>query len=415
MKSNQNYNITPSLNNIKILMELLGNPHKKLKYIHVAGTNAKGSTCSYINEILIDAGYKVGLFTSPHLIKINERFKINNIDIVDADLNRLSNIVEDTIRTKENFNPSFFEKICAVSFLYFLENKCDFCIMEVGLGGRFDATNIIENSEVSVITPIGLDHIKILGNNVEKIAFEKAGIIKSNSNIISAKQEKNVLDILNLVSKNKNATLKYIDENDIKDISLSFYYSTFKYKSNEYRISLMGKTQIYNSILAIEAVNILSKKYKISKDNIKNGLINTYLPARIEVLSKEPLFIIDVAHNNHSASNILNSVIDIIDRKIIFVLGFNREKDYNDILKTIKPFSKVVIATEPICDNALKTDELYDTLKNMDIISKKSKNITNAIDLALDIADKDDVIFCFGSFYLVGYIKEIFIKKSNNF
>ncbi|MEK6869330.1 MAG: folylpolyglutamate synthase/dihydrofolate synthase family protein, partial [Nanoarchaeota archaeon] len=266
---------TLGLDRIESLLKKLGNPEKKLRCIHVAGTNGKGSVCAMISSILTGAGYKVGLYTSPHLKKFNERIRINNKLISDKD------IVKYYLKIKKYVtNQSFFEITTAMAFLYFADKKVDFAVLEVGLGGRLDATNVV-TPLVSIITNIGLEHTKYLGNTIKKVAYEKAGIIKNNVPVVTA-AEGIALAAIKKISNERNSRLYIANK-----------------KNANYRIGLKGEFQKLNAAMAIKAIGILKNNYgvKIKKSNVKKGLLNAKWPGRFQFLEKNIL--VDCAHNPH--------------------------------------------------------------------------------------------------------------------
>ena len=290
------FGVRLGLDNIAKLLELLGNPQDKLKIIHVAGTNGKGSTCSFISTILTESGYKVGLYTSPFLETFTERIRVNGINIPEEDVARIVTIIKSKIEqmVSEGYSyPTEFEIVTAMAFYYYCEQKVDFVALEVGLGGRYDATNVIKNSEVSVITSISLDHIGILGDTVEKIAYEKGGIIKENGTTLVYDQSEEVKNVIKQICKENNATYIEAKFDDIKVKQSDIYSQTYdciidgeKYEDLE--IKLIGEHQINNSILALNTIKYLKEKHNlnITEDTIKKGLINTKWPGRIEKIKE---------------------------------------------------------------------------------------------------------------------------------
>ncbi|MDI3309817.1 MAG: Mur ligase family protein [Thermoanaerobacterium sp.] len=255
------FGIKLGLENIRCLLERMGNPQKNLKFIHVAGTNGKGSTCAFINSILIDAGFKVGLYTSPYLEEFEERMRINNKNIPK---NKLADYVEyikdvvDKMLDDGYHHPTEFELITAIAFKYFYDENVDFVVLEVGLGGRFDATNVIDNSLVSVISTIDYDHMDKLGDTLAKIAYEKAGIIKENGTVVSFYQKDEALQVIERVASLKDASLSVLNISDIEIVESNSDYQIFNYKNyKNLKIRIIGKHQIYNASLALMAVEKL--------------------------------------------------------------------------------------------------------------------------------------------------------------
>ncbi|HZK33061.1 MAG TPA: folylpolyglutamate synthase/dihydrofolate synthase family protein, partial [Tissierellaceae bacterium] len=299
------------LDSIGKLLNLLDNPQRGLNYIHIGGTNGKGSTASYLANSLKVEGYKVGLFTSPYIERFNERIQINGEDIPDDVLGRITGVIREkaNVMVEEGFeHPTTFEIITAISFMYFQEEKTDYVILEVGLGGRFDSTNIIEKPLASVITTIDYDHTDVLGKTLKEIAYQKAGIIKENGIVISYPQEDEALKVLKEISKEKNAEFYLCDIKNIKIKSSNSKGAIFdfKYKNitmENVEIAMLGEYQVYNAALALTTLMVLKEKELISieEEAIRKGLKSTKWPGRLEVLGENPIFLIDGAHNVQGA------------------------------------------------------------------------------------------------------------------
>lgn len=399
----------PGLERISKLMEILGNPQKKLKVVHVAGTNGKGSTSSYINQILIESGYRTGLFTSPFIYEFNERIKINNINISDNDLNRITSIVKQAADKFDSDNhPTEFELITAVGFMYFADQNCDVVVCEVGMGGRFDATNILTNEQVvlSVITSVAFDHTDFLGDSLDKIAFEKAGIIKQNVPVVTSNCDESVLNVLNNKAKELNAHVSVIDYNQLSvgvfesknELKRNFEYKNFK----NLKTRLLGKYQPQNAALAIESCMLIKGIFKdITNDSIAIGIEKTYWPARFELVSTQPYVIIDGGHNLAGVKALSESLTDIFpNKKCIFVMGVLADKDYHAMVKEISALAKRVYTVTPPSYRALDADVLASVFKEYDI-KAEPVDINDAIEIAVDEALKDDVVCAFGSLYSV--------------
>lgn len=384
---------TFGLDRISALLKKLGNPEKKLKCIIVAGTNGKGSVCAMLHSILIDAGSKTGLYTSPHLKKFNERIRINDKLIADKD------IVKYYLKAKNYItNQSFFEITTAMAFLYFYEKNVDFVVLEVGLGGRLDATNVI-TPLVSIITNIGLEHTQYLGNTIEKIAYEKAGIIKENTPTITF-AEGLALTTIKKIANEKNSPVIIIDKNMIIVKKWTFDFNGYK---NIQLKNLNGKFQIYNAAIAIKAIETIKKNYnlKINKKNIINGLKNVRFAGRLQFIAKNVL--IDCAHNP-SAFKILANELNYINYKhLIMVIGFSNDKDIKAISKIINPLADKIIITTSSNIRA-ENPEIIKKYFNKNLIKKSIiiKNPKKALNYAKNIAGKDDLILITGSIFLVG-------------
>jgi dihydrofolate synthase / folylpolyglutamate synthase len=364
------------LKRVKELAKKVDNPHNKIKTIHIAGTNGKGSTTAFISQILIEQGYKVGVYTSPHLVDFRERFKINNKLISKKKFLNIFKKIKPFIT-----NETFFEIITIMAFIFFAEEKVDFAIIEVGLGGRLDATNIIKPL-ISVITNISIDHTYYLGNTVEKIAYEKAGITKKGVDVII--EEKNIG--LNIIEK----TCKIKKSNLIKSNPINF---------NKYQLGLKGEFQKNNAKLAYYTIKQLQKKYLISKKAIVNGLKNAKWPGRFEFIEKNLLF--DCAHNKGGAKTLIKELKKINYKEITFIIGIMKDKDIKSMCNEFNKLAKNVIITKTKYERSEKPENIIKYFKNKNVIIEK--NIKNTIPIAKKIS-KNNLIVVTGSIYLIGEI-----------
>lgn len=410
------------LENIKCLLSLLGDPHKKLKVIHVAGTNGKGSTCSYIHSILKEAGYSVGLYTSPYLEEFTERMRINGENIPKDKLANITAIVKEKIEqmVEEGKNhPTEFEVVTATAFYYYAQENVDFVVLEVGLGGRLDATNVVENPLLSVITPIGLEHTEYLGDTLDKIAFEKGGIIKENSIVLSYPQENEVVNVFENICKERNSKFfsinfdnLYIHKSDVKEQTFSTNILGNNY--NNLKIKLVGVHQVYNACMAIGVIEILKqhRNIHISDEAILNGLSNTKWPGRFEVLKENPLIIIDGAHNTHGAAALKKSIESLLkDYKITFVIGMLKDKDVHGVLKDIIPLMNKIVATTPNNPRAMKAKDLAYKLEEFEKEVYADENIKDALNMAVKVTKPNEAIVVAGSLYMIGEVRKILINK----
>lgn len=425
IKSTMKFGSKLGLDNMKMLIELLDNPHNKLKVIHVAGTNGKGSTCAFINGILKEAGYKVGLYTSPSIEGFTGRIKINNENISEYKFADLANKVKNKIEimvAKGMSHPTEFEIVTAMALLYFYEQAVDFVVLEVGLGGRLDATNIVDNPLLSIITPIGYDHTEYLGDTLGKIAFEKAGIIKENNLVLSSRQEKEAMEVIEEVSKNKKSEIVKIDLStlDIHESELYGQKFSIEIVGENYKnvnIKLIGLHQIENACLALTAIELLRKykKIKIDKDKVYDGLMKTTWPGRFEIISNSPITIIDGAHNVHAAVRLKETINRVIPNKsITLVIGMLGDKDINGVLENIIPLCKEIVVTEPNNSRALTVDELVQKIEKLNSNTHKSLNIEDAIKKAYAISKTDQVVLIAGSLYLIEKVRNILKTISDN-
>ncbi|OSB09758.1 bifunctional folylpolyglutamate synthase/dihydrofolate synthase [Paraclostridium bifermentans] len=410
------------LDNIKKLLELLGNPQNNLKIIHVAGTNGKGSTCSFISSILKESGYKVGLYTSPFLETFTERIRVNGENIREEEVGKIVSLIKEKIEimVSEGYSyPTEFEIVTAMAFYYYNQEKVDFVALEVGLGGRYDATNVIDKPVVSAITSISLDHTGILGDTLGKIAFEKGGIIKEDCPTIVYPQQEEASEVIKNICAEKKS--KYI-ECDFKNIEIkSSNINSQIYNCNingkelrDLEIKLIGDHQIKNSIVALNVIEHLNdiKITNISEENIRKGLLETKWPGRIEKISENPMFIIDGAHNEEGAKSLVNSIDKYFENKNkILVIGMLEDKDIESVLDLLIPKFNNVITTTPDNPRAIDANKLKEKIERYNIEVTCKPNIKEAVDYALEISNKDDVIISAGSLYMIGNVRTIIVNK----
>ena len=410
------------LDNIKKLLELLGDPQNNLKIIHVAGTNGKGSTCSFISSILKESGYKVGLYTSPFLETFTERIRVNGENISEEEVGKIVSLIKEKIEimVSEGYSyPTEFEIVTAMAFYYYNQEKVDFVALEVGLGGRYDATNVIDKPVVSAITSISLDHTGILGDTLAKIAFEKGGIIKENCPTIVYPQQEEASEVIKNICAEKKS--KYI-ECDFKNIEIkSSNINSQIYNCNingkelrDLEIKLIGAHQIKNSIVALNVIEYLNsiKITNISEENIRKGLLETKWPGRIEKISENPMFIIDGAHNEEGAKSLANSIDKYFENKNkILVIGMLEDKDIESVLDLLIPKFNKVITTTPDNPRAIDANKLKEKIERYNIEVTCEPNIKEAVDYALKISNKDDVIISAGSLYMIGNVRTIIVNK----
>lgn len=408
------FGVKLGLENVKTLLDLMGNPHKNLRYVHVAGTNGKGSTVAFIGSILVESGYRVGIYTSPFIQRFTERIRINNDEISKEDLARIASFVREKVEimVSKGFNhPTEFEIVTAIAFQYFFEQDCDIVVLEVGLGGRFDSTNVIDDPLVSVITTISYDHMDILGDTLSKIAFEKAGIIKDGTNVVLYPQADEAERVFEEVCKEKKAKLNKISFDVAKILGFSIDGQEFNYKEmKSLRISLLGKHQIKNAVTAIEAVSVLREKgYNITEDSIRKGLLKAKWPGRLEVLCRKPVFIIDGAHNLEGARALTGFLKEYFPQnKIVFIMGILKDKDYLSIIEEVVPYAKYIITVTPQNKRALPAKELSEIIKRYCNNIVTSDTIEGAVKKSLELTPEDGLICAFGSLYYIGEVRSMF-------
>lgn len=411
------------LENIKDLLELMGNPHKDLRFIHVAGTNGKGSTSSFINSILIEEGYNVGLFTSPYIEEFTERIRINGNNIPKEDLAEVTEIVKSKVEVMLSHgkqHPTEFEIVTAIALLYYKIKEVDYVVLEVGLGGRLDSTNVIENTLVSVITPIALDHTEYLGDSLDKIAYEKAGIIKRNSCVVAHPQDKEAMKVIETIVCERESilTIAPIDTITVKkydEFGINFDVKLEGEECSDYSIGLLGKHQANNATVALTAIVALKKYHKInvSDSSIRNGLKRAKWPGRLEVLKRNPTLLIDGAHNSHGARALKRSIKEIFNYdRLIAVIGVLGDKDVDGILSEVIPLCDKVIITRPNNPRAIPLDKLKEKIEALGREVLSYQDISEAIDKSLEISDKGDLVLYCGSLYMIGDVRSKLTKMT---
>lgn len=402
-----------SLNSITYFMNEYNNFYKKMKFIHVAGTNGKGSCVEIISNILIKNGYSVGKFISPHLIRYNERISINNSEISDKEMMSLIEELKPKINVYNSVseeNLSLFELETIMALLYFYRNNVDFVVLETGLGGLYDATNIV-NPLVSVITSIGYDHVHILGSTLSEIANQKAGIIKENSNTVFFSQNSEVDKVIIDTCKRKNNRLHLLSKNDITNYNFDSNYQYFDFKDfKQVPIILKGTKQIQNAAICIECMNVLNNLgYKIKKEAIIDGLKSVVHKARIETLSKNPLIIYDGAHNESAIKN-LQSVINTYYKnyKKIYVVSVLKRKDYNKMLQLLfqDKNAEFIFTSGNDINRYASSRELFDAALQYKTTQEISmKTLDDAIKYIMKYGT-NTINFIVGSFYIYGDVKK---------
>lgn len=426
----QKYGIKLGLNKTESILSLLENPHKDFFSIHVAGTNGKGSVSAMIASILTAHGLKVGLFTSPHLVSFTERIKINNQHISESEVVHLTEEIRTKIYNSETKfpEPTFFEFVTAMAFLYFSKNKVDWAVIETGMGGRLDATNVL-TPEVSVITKISYDHKEFLGETLTNIASEKAGIIKPEIPVVSSQQEKEAEDVIMKTAREKSSQL-FIYGRDFNGKlkssgveGINFDYFDDAYSIQDLYTPLAGEHQLFNASLAIKAATLaLKRNSKFKIQNLKligDGLANTEWHGRLEIVSKDPLIMIDGAHNPDAAKALSKFIKKYLnDYKIILVIGIMSDKDIHEILSHLLPLASEIIFTAPNYGRAASPEKLADIALHMGFYSKIASSVRDAVEkaknlsLSLNHSITPSLILITGSFYTIGEALEMLGKKA---
>lgn len=404
------FGIVPGLDSIRELLNRLENPQKKLKFIHIAGTNGKGSTLAFVSTALSENGYKVGRYVSPTIFEYRERFQIQGKSISKAEVGRL---MEDVAKHAEAMvseglpHPTPFEIETAMAFYLFAEKECDFVVLETGMGGELDATNVIENTIVSVITSISRDHMGYLGDTIEEIAGHKAGIIKKDAVVVSAHQEKCVAKVLEHTAKEKQASgIIFIDHKDIKQEKFDLKKTTFTYKDNKkIEIPLLGCYQTKNAALAWQVLEVLADMgYAIREEKVRKGFLKTQWPARFQVISSKPLFLVDGAHNAVAAKELRQSIqFYFTNKKIIYIIGVFRDKEYEQVIESTCDLAEhIITVAKKGSSRALPSLELAQAVSKVNPMVTVADSVEEGVELAYLLSDKDTVIIAFGSLAYLG-------------
>lgn len=419
IEDSQKYGSVLGLDNMRELMGRLGNPQDKLKIIHVAGTNGKGSVIAYLYTVLREAGYRVGRYISPALYSYGERMEVSGEAVSREDfaicLSRTAQAISQM--TEEGLpHPTPFEIETAVAFLFFEMKKCELVLLEVGMGGSLDATNIIKTPVLSVLASISIDHIGFLGNTLGEIAKTKAGIIKKGCPMITIHQKAEAENAIKDVCGICGVPFREADGNQALVIEESPEGQSFRYEGEEYRISLGGVYQKENAVLAIETLKMLSEiGFPTIEEQRKEGLFRTRWNGRFTVLSREPLFIVDGAHNPAAAEKMASSIRHYFDgKKIYFIIGMFRDKDYREVLSKTCPYAEKIFTIEaPDNPRALPAEELALAAREFHRDVQAMKSVEEAVETAYSLAGEEDVILAFGSLSFIGVLSETVEKRKD--
>ncbi len=396
----------PGLERIQALLDAMGNPERKCKFVHVTGTNGKGSTCAMVASILRKAGYKTGLYTSPYLIRFNERIQINGEQISDADICELTEYVKPFAESIFE-RPTEFEMVTAIGFEYFARHKCDIVVCEVGMGGEFDATNVIPAPEAAVICNIGLDHTEVLGDTLEKIASAKAGIIKPGCDAVLYRERPSVEAVFEERCKALNAPLHKADFDSLHLLSHSLEGQVFDWERfHALRLPLLGEHQLHNAAVALTTARVLQKRgWKITDEQIREGIESVRWPGRFELMRKDPMFIIDGGHNPQCIEALVKNIRDYLPgRELTVLTGVLGDKDFHCMYRDVAQYAKEFITITPANPRALTAEKLADYLRQFGKPVTACDVVADGVRLAIEHAGKDGVVLCYGSLYMIGDI-----------
>lgn len=413
------YGIVPGLDSIRELCRRLGDPQSELKVVHIAGTNGKGSISAYIASVLKAGGYRVGRYISPVIFSYRERIQVGDRNITVKALcqgmERIKEVCQEMVSERLR-HPTAFEIETALSFLYFKQKQCDIVILETGMGGLMDATNIVENTLTAVISPVSMDHMKFLGSSPAEIAVQKAGIIKPGSHVISAAQSKDVEKVISEKAESLNCPLIFSDMEKIKNTRYGLEKQRFDYKNRKkLEISLAGMYQLENAAVALDVIDVLSKKgFPVSEEDVYRGLADTKWPGRFTVIGKKPYFVVDGAHNEGGAKRLAESIdFYFTNKRIIYIMGVLKDKEYEKIIGlTADHADHIITVTPPENPRALPAYELAKEISALHSKVTAVDSLEEAVEMSALLAEKEDVIIAFGSLSFLGRLMSIVEKKT---
>lgn len=404
----------PGLSRTQELLAKMGNPEKTMKYVHITGTNGKGSTAAMTASVLRKAGYRVGLYTSPYLWRFNERMNIDGEDIPDQELAEITEYVKPLAESMTD-KPTEFELVSVIGFEYFARHQCDIVVLEVGMGGALDSTNVIPAPEVAVITNIGLDHTEYLGNTLEAIAATKSGIIKPGCEAVLYQSTEGVHQAVADACEKQGVRLTIADFDSIQAQTPDFSGQTFSYgKYKQVRLPLLGNHQLRNCAVVLETVDALRRKgWNISDENLYSGIADTVWPGRFELLRRDPVFIVDGGHNPQCLYALAeNTALYLKDRDITALTGVMADKDYMDMYAAMAPYISRFVTVTPDNPRSLAGEKLAALLtERFGKPAKAVESVEQGVQEAMAQAGKDGVVLAFGSLYMTGTIRET-VRKS---
>lgn len=398
----------PGLGRTQELLEKMGNPEKKLKFVHIAGTNGKGSTAAMTASILSKAGYRTGLYTSPYIYRFHERIQVDGVEISNEELAEITEYVKPLADSMAQ-SPTEFELVCCIAFEYFYRKKCEIVVLEVGMGGAWDATNVIEVPEVAVITNIGLDHTEYLGDTVEKIAETKSGIFKPHGHAVVYRSTPSVEAVYERVCAERDVSLRKADFEGLVLKAHTLEGQVFDCGSRKNLVlPLLGDHQLHNASVVLSiADTLIEEGWNVSEQNIYDGIRDVRWPGRFDIVCRKPLFIIDGGHNPQCIEALVKNIRDYLaGKKVIALTGVLADKDYADMYKPVMPLVDRFVCITPPNPRKLEAEQLAQYLRQAGAQAQASESILDGVKKAMDLAGKDGVVLCFGSLYSIGGIRD---------
>lgn len=407
-----------TLEPLRELLRRLGDPQEKLSFVHIAGTNGKGSVLAYVSTVLKEAGYQVGRYISPTIFSYRERIQVNEACISREDLVRLTERIREKgqqMLAEGLRHPTMFEAETALAFLYFMEQKCDLVVLECGMGGRTDATNVIRNTVAAVLASISMDHMGFLGNTLAEIAENKADIIKPGCTVVSMRQKPQAEIAVQRRAKECGCRVVTTDPQKVLNRRRGLSRQFFDYgERSSVEIGLSGEYQFANAALALDVIDVLRDRgYRVPEDAVRKGFQNAVWNGRFTVEAEEPYFIVDGAHNQDAAERLAESIENYLpDRRLICIMGVLADKDYDAVIrKTAKYASEIITVMTPDNPRALPAEELAEAVRRYNPHVQAEKSLAGAVERAYELAGKEDVILAFGSLSWMGKIVEYVRKR----
>lgn len=396
----------PGLSRTRELLGKMGDPQKQLKFVHIGGTNGKGSTAAMTASILRKAGYTTGLYTSPYVYRFHERMQVDGVEISDEELAEITEYVRPLADSMED-TPTEFELVSCIAFEFFRRKGCQMVVLEVGLGGSLDSTNVIDVPEVAVITNIGLDHTEYLGNTVEEIAATKAGIFKEGGDAVIYRSTPSVETVLEEICKERHVRLRKANFDGITLHSHDLDGQVFDCGGwKNIRLPLLGGHQLKNAAVVLSIVETLMERgWNIRREHVYDGLRDVRWPGRFDVMSRNPLFIIDGGHNPQCIEALVGNIRDyLVGRRVVVLTGVLADKDYADMYRPVMPFVEQFVCITPPNPRKLEAAALAEHLRRVGAEATPCHTIPQGVQTARDLAGKDGVVLCFGSLYSIGDI-----------
>lgn len=409
------FGMKPGLERMRALMQELGDPHRKLKFVHVCGTNGKGSVCTLVSSVLRESGYRTGLNTSPYVLSFRERFQIDGEMMTEEELIHEVEAIWPAVERldERNIVVSEFELVTAIALNWFAEKGCDIAVLEVGMGGLHDATNVIPTPEAAAVMSISLDHTQWLGDTVEQIALEKSGIIKEGGRVVLyPQQQPGVEDIIRGVCNGRSAKLFIPDMGGIKVLSEDIDGTDFMAEGLLLHTPFLGGHQVKNAAVALELVKILRERgFDISDESLIRGFEKAFIPARMEILSRRPLCLLDGGHNPGCALALRDALTRFVPGRRVAVMGMMADKDSAAALEILGPLFSRVITVKPENPRSLSAQELASTAARFCNEAVPAESCREALDMALEGLSEEDALIVCGSFYLAGEMRPLLLEK----